>query len=334
MKKIFQAFLQYVLPLALGLGLFWWVMKDQNFSEIVAIFRGADYRWLFASFCFAIISHWARAQRWKLLLEPIGYDLPIVKSFIGVMVGYLANLLVPRMGEVTRCAVVQKMHGIPANVSFGTVVMERIVDVIILFSLVVGVVLLEFDKIGKMVLGIFSDKLKSLQNLYIFAIIGVLLLIIVAFIIYKMREKLLAIPFVVKVKNFSVGVFEGLQSIRKVKNMPLFVFYTLLIWFMYYMMAYVLFFCRPETENLGLIAGGVILVMGGIGMAAPVQGGVGAYHLLVSQALMFYGIEAGFGKDFATFMHTVQTGIVFFVGLLAFLASFFFKKEENKEVNT
>ena len=125
MKKIFQAFLQYVLPLALGLGLFWWVMKDQNFTEIAAIFRGADYRWLFASFCFAIISHFARAQRWKLLLEPIGYDLPITKSFIGVMVGYLANLLVPRMGEVTRCAVVQKMHGIPANVSFGTVVIDR-----------------------------------------------------------------------------------------------------------------------------------------------------------------------------------------------------------------
>jgi len=156
----------------------------------------------------------------------------------------------------------------------------------------------------------------------VIALLGISLL----YYLYRQREKLLQKPLAKKIWAFLQDIAQGVKSIRHVRQKGAFIGFTVLIWLMYYVMAYVLFFCFPETGQLGLMAGMSILIMGGIGMAAPVQGGIGTYHILVSQTLLAYGIAQSQGIAFAAFMHAMLTAVIVIFGGLAFLISVFLKK--------
>lgn len=332
MKTLLKSLLAYVLPLGIGIFLFWYVVIRQvSLEELLSTFREAKPGWIAASFFFGLLSHWARAYRWKYLLEPLGYRVSGFRAFIAVMVGYFANLLVPRMGELARCGVLQKAEGVPAQSALGTVVSERIIDVIILFSLVVSISIIEFEHLGKLVLGVVGAKLQGLaqSGTTFYLIVGAILCLgaAFAFYLYRRREQLLQKPLAKKIWSFLQDIVQGVKSIRHVRQKGAFIGFTALIWLMYYVMAYVLFFCFPETSQLGLMAGMSILIMGGIGMAAPVQGGIGTYHILVSQTLLVYGIAQSQGIAFAAFMHAMQTAVIVIFGGLAFLISIFLKKK-------
>lgn len=316
----------------MGIGLLYYlfqIIDTEGFAERIG---GLNYSWIFLSIALSLISHWARAYRWNLMLESQGYSLRTPRSFLAVMSGYFANLLVPRMGEVFRCMVLKRTDDVPVNNSFGAVVAERVLDLIILITLIGTVLLLEKQKIQNFVTdyftGNFSEFIEGIPGYLPWAVVAGLAIIWGLFFAY--RKKLRKSGLYMKARDFINGGIEGFMSIRKVRKPLHFWVSTVVIWFMYYLMSYVIVFTMPETSNLPAIAGLSILMMGGIGMAAPVQGGFGTYHLMVSAVLVIYGIGESDGLFFATVLHSSQTLAVIVFGGLSALTALFIPKRSAK----
>lgn len=277
MKARILTFFKYALPLVVAfLLLKFYVFKQISLSEMVGKFGEANYYYVGLSGIFLMLAHISRSYRWNLLLQPVGYRPGLFQTFLAVMVGYFANLILPRMGEVTRCGLLQRMERVPVNTAFGTVVAERIFDVIMLLLLLGLTFILEFKRLSNFFIDFFTSKFSGLtqlsQNLYI--IITCLIILSLAFliIIYKYRAKFSQIAFLSKIRTFVKGMMEGVLSVRKLDRKWDFVLQTILIWVCYYGASYSLTFALPDTERLSMLAGLTILMMGGLGMAAPVQG--------------------------------------------------------------
>ncbi len=321
MKSRVLNILKYLLFVGLAASLFYWVYKDQDFDELLRVIASADPVWIAASVVFSWVSHYFRALRWQIALQPSGWNIPSGKGFLAVMIGYLANLIVPRLGEAVRCGTAKNITNVPFRYSFGAVIGERAVDLVFLISLIGFTVLVEFDRIGNFLV----DKLAFTQEkmVYLFLIIAVagLLGAGILVLIYRSRHRLAAFPFYHKLAEFLIGLKEGFTSVLKLNRRQL-VGYVLLsvgIWVLYYYMTYVLFFSLPETNNLSMLCGLTVLVMGGIGLVIPTPGGVGSYHLFVSYTLVSYGLTETVGKSFAFLMHSTQTLSIIVVGVLSFL---------------
>lgn len=327
--------LRYLVPLFLAIALMWFVFKDIDLELMFQKLRSADPFWLGCSFVVLLLAHAMRAWRWQMLLEPIGPRPAFFDTYVSVLTGYFANYILPRMGEVTRAGTLYKLEGIPVNAGFGTVVAERIFDVITLLLLIGLNFLLEFDRLS----GFFSDFLgskipggNSSVLLLSLAVVGVAGLV-GAWLLWRneaVRTRLMANPLVAKITGFVGGMLEGLLSIRKLKNPGLFVLSTVLIWVFYYYSSYVLFFCIPETANLGWLAGLTVLVIGALSMTVPTQGGIGAYHLLVGSVMGLYGLSQSDGITLATFIHGSQMLLMLLVGALAFLVVLFKRRAQGK----
>jgi uncharacterized protein (TIRG00374 family) len=321
--------LRYIISLGLAGGLIWFVFKDINLADMLSRFAQADWRWIALSSFLLLCAHVTRAWRWGMLMEPLGYKPKLFNSSISVLTGYFANYIVPRMGEVTRCGTLYRLEKIPVNLSFGTVVAERIFDVIILLGLIGLNFVLEFDRLSSFFTDIFQSKIQGNGQatsgpgvILILAGVVLLTIIVAAIVILKndsLKNRILQNPIVQKITAFLTGMLEGLLSVRKLKNPGLFFLSTAIIWICYYLVSYVLFFCIPETSQLGVLAGLTLLVVGSIGMAAPTQGGIGAYHLLVGSVMILYGLTQKDGITLATFIHGTQMLFMLVVGALAFL---------------
>jgi uncharacterized protein (TIRG00374 family) len=328
-----KSFFKYSIPLGAAVFLLWYVYKDTDFSSMMNDFRGADFTWIFISIIPAVVSHLSRARRWILLLEPIGYKPGLYTTFLAVMSGYFVNLLVPRMGEVSRCGVLQNTEKIPLNTSFGTVVAERAFDFIMLLLLIGLAFVIEFDTLSEFLGPLFSDKFSAMQENFArsFAILAVVVVLGVVFagMAYYFRKKLLAIGAVVKARSFAMGMLEGIISVRKMEKKWEFLFHTLLIWFCYFWMFYLVFFAMPSTTTLGFSAGIALFVIGSLAMVAPVQGGVGAYHFMVGAGFMLYGLTKSDADAAALLMHTSQTIFVILLGGLCFFLSFLMARKNK-----
>lgn len=342
MKKV----LQYAISLGLAGGLLWYVFKD---IDLVAMFNRlgeADWRWIAVSFVVTFIAHIVRAWRWRMLMEPLGYTPSASNTLVAVLTGYFANYIVPRMGEVTRCGTLYRLDKVPVNLGFGTVVAERIFDVLTLLVLIALNFLLEFDRLSSFFLEFFSSKLNKEDGqetltswLLTAAVLGLVVIAVFGFLLFRnraFREKFLANALVKKVVDFGKGMLDGLLSIRRLKSPGLFILSTVLIWICYYYASYVLFFCVPETAGLGMLAGLTLLVIGSIGMTAPTPGGIGAYHLLVGNVMLLYGLTKQDGIALATFVQGSQMVLMLALGAVAFLIVLFKRgkspKEEQQEV--
>ncbi|MCU0443490.1 MAG: flippase-like domain-containing protein [Microscillaceae bacterium] len=327
--RFFAQLLKYLLPLILSIGLLGYAFQKISFQAVVEPFMRANYFWIGISGILAIISHLARAARWQLAIAPLGYSMRLFPAFIAVMVGYFMNFVIPRAGEFARCAMIQRLEKVPADKAFGTVVIERIIDVLMLGVLCLVLLLVEFSRLSKFFLDFFETKIGSLLGLWYLGLLAVILaglLAVLAVVYWQNIKKWRFFPFFQKL---FLNIWQGMVSIRRVKNPLLFIAYTLLIWLMYYLMAYVLFFCFPETSNLDMWFAYLILIMGTIGMATPVQGGFGAYHLLVGSVFALRGLSAEQGVVLATFMHTVQTVFILIIGGLCFGASWFWQTKKS-----
>jgi glycosyltransferase 2 family protein len=330
--------IKYTVSLAIAGGLLWYVFKDIDLGAMFEAFQKADYRWIIVSGLLTILAHWSRAYRWSLLMEPVVGRRPgAFDTTVAVLTGYFANLIIPRMGEVTRCGTLNRLEGVPVNISFGTVVAERIFDALALLFLIAATFLLEFDRLSTFFLDFFSSKVNvsGLQNnpLPIIILVGIVLgMALLAWFLYgRYKEVLQQKPIYQKITAFTGGLVEGVLSVRKLKNPGAFLFHTVLIWTTYYFMSYVLFFSLPQTSGLSMLAGLTILIMGGIGMAAPVQGGIGPFHLLVGNALVLYGLTQQDGIVLATFMHAVQTIVTLLLGGISFLIVLFRSNRSTTE---
>jgi hypothetical protein len=248
------------------------------------------------------------------------------------MVGYFVNLLLPRMGEISRCGILKRTDDVPITTSLGTVVAERIIDVISVFFVIALTLLLEFQQLKDFFFGFVTSTFENfnfLNLLMILGIIGVVILIIVL-LVWTRREKLGQYSLFQKIKAFAQELLKGLTSTRRLNNRTGFWVSTVLLWILYYLMSYTVFFTLPETSHLGLLAGLAVLTMGSLGMAAPVQGGIGTFHVLVSGVLVLYGISEPDGVLFATLTHGIQTLSFVVFGGISFLISMLISRRKAK----
>jgi uncharacterized protein (TIRG00374 family) len=247
------------------------------------------------------------------------------------MVGYFANLLLPRMGEITRCAILKKTDNVPIPASFGTVISERIIDLLLLLLLIFLTIIIEFNTL-RTFLTDYINWIIAGFNLTNYLVLGGVLLFMILIGIYLFRrnkDSIRSSNFYKKLRPILYDLISGLKSIRNVNEKTAFFVSTALIWILYYLMSYIIVFSFPETSNLDFFAGLSILMAGGLGMAAPVQGGIGTYHAFVGGVLMLYGISKEDGVLFATLLHTSQFVSIVVFGGISFIISLFLHKNPN-----
>ena len=330
MKKLRSVF-KYIFTLIIAFGLLWYVFRDLDLKILFDKIKKANFTFVYISIALSLISHFLRGYRWTLLLKPIHYKVNSFRAFIAVMVGYFANLLLPRMGEITRCAILKKTDNVAIPASFGTVISERILDMILLVILIFSTIIIEFRVLRNFLIEFFSSAVSNF-NIWNYLILGgiIAILILVGIFLYqKNKVSIKSSNIYKKIRPLISDLINGLVSIKKVKEKWTFYISTLMIWVLYYLMSYIIVFSFPETSGLDFFAGLSILMAGGLGMAAPVQGGIGTYHAFVGGVLMLYGISKEDGVLFATLLHTSQLVSITIFGGISFLISLFLYKNPN-----
>ncbi len=315
MKNNNKQFIKVFIFLTIGGFIFWLVYRGVDVNHIKSVLKNdVNYWWVLLSLIFGLISHISRTLRWQMLMEPLGKKPSFKNSFLAVMVGYLMNLVIPRMGEISRCGVVSKYEGMSFTKLIGTVVTERIIDIVMMLILTVFVFFAQFDHIAQ-----FLDNNPEIkQNIINFSFspiaISIAVIMIVGVCVFLKRSKL---GIVKRINNTLRNFSDGLKTILSMKNKWLFIFHSVFIWVMYFLMLYVVFFSLDFTSHLTSMVGLTVFVMGAYGMVAPVQGGIGAWHFMVIQALMVYGIDKGDSQIFAFLAHTSMNIMIVIVGLLS-----------------
>lgn len=330
LKKI----LQFALPLVLGVVILYFVFRGQDSTAIKNTLANANYGWIVASSLAALVSHWLRAKRWTMLMEPLGETASSAVAFHAVMFGYLANLAFPRMGEVTRCGAIARHSKLPVNGIIGTVIIERAIDLLMLVAITGITVLMNFDLLQRPMFKVV-DRFSALQPLGLAWYYWVVLLLVAGLIglwYYFKTIRHLDYPWLIKVRGFARGIFAGFKSITALRKPVLFWLYTLGIWLGYYLMTYLCVFAFDTTSMLNPNEGLLILVSGSFGMVAPVQGGIGAYHAVISKLLEVLpgrNISAADALSFATLTHAAQTLLMLVVGLISMLWLFLKKRNHG-----
>lgn len=305
--------------------------KNMSLENILEGLQTVEYGWVILSIAISILSHWLRAYRWTLLLNTQGYQPSVFTAYLSLMTGYLANMAIPRMGEVARCTVLSREEKIPVSFSFGTVITDRLLDLLMLALLTVFLLLMEFDLLESFFSSFMSEKAPILLDLWPYLILtGVIGLGTIIYLIRRAKNAENQNSFLFKVSKFVSDMVSGIVAIRRVKKQGLFWLSTLAIWASYYLMLYVISFGFEPTDDLSLMAGVAVLVMGSLGMAAPVNNGIGAYQALVASILVLYGIEQSDGLVFAVVSHGSQIFAVIIIGFLSLLILNFRKRKKNR----
>ncbi len=299
--------LKIVLPLALGSFLVWYSLSDISLETLGNYFKEANYSFIFLGLFFGILSHLSRAYRWKFMLEPLGFKPKFTNSILAVLVGYLVNLAIPRAGEISRATVMTNYEKIPFEKAFGTIVAERIADLIMMLSIVAITLFVQYDFIYDLLTKNFNPLKISIG----FAVL------IVGFYIFTSFVKKATSGFLLKIKTFVSGLIEGVTSIFKMKNKWAFIFHTVFIWAMYVAMFWATI---PAIEGLNVPFGGILIgfIAGGFSIAAT-NGGIGLYPIAVASALALFDIPAETATAFGWIMWTAQTAMIVIFGGLAFL---------------
>lgn len=321
-KKLLDVF-KIVFFLSLGVFFIWLFMHNltsEEKNDIYSSFLSANYFWIIVSILIGVLSHYSRAARWKLLLKPMGYQPSMKNTFMAVMIGYFANMALPRLGEVTRCGILTRYEKIPLQKSFGTVVTERAIDLISLMLAFILTFALNLDKLAKFketsIIRNIQERYNNMENpSTIYYLTGIVILVIV-FLFWRFRHKISNNKIYKKIKEILLGFVEGLKSLTKIDRPLLFIFHSINIWFMYLIMTWIVFFCIPETTHLGLDAGLAALVFGSIGIIL-VQGGIGIYPWIVAEILLLYSIPETKGYAVGWLSWTGQTAMIILFGLLS-----------------
>ncbi|MFN7259600.1 MAG: lysylphosphatidylglycerol synthase transmembrane domain-containing protein [Cyclobacteriaceae bacterium] len=333
MKSTLRSLLQYVGMIALTALLLWLSLRGLTLGEgenksdfLWKAWQNSNKGYLGLMALVAILSHLLRAERWRMLLVPTGNKVGLTNSFLSLMIGYLVNLAVPRGGEVSRCYNLYKLEKTPVEVSFGTVVVERMVDVICLLLLIAFSFFAEWQKLKKFIdsLNFSSGEGFSISPWMVVVVIGGVIFVAAIFFLRKNKKLLKIIE----------GFKEGLLAIFKMQNKGLFIAYSLGIWLLYFLMSYLVIKAFPETEDLGFSAVLTLFAVGSIAMAAPLPGGAGSYHTLVPLALvMLYNLPQADAVAFVFIFHGWQTILMILMGVLSLIASYLiikWRKQKEK----
>ena len=312
MKTRIRKFLSLTIPLLIGLGIIYYqytTLSSDELEKIKISFIKANYFYIYLSLFIALFGFWSRAYRWKFALQHLGYKTKFHNDLLTVCVSYLINLTIPRSGEISRAALLKKYEGVPFDKAFGTIVAERIVDMLIFLLFVAIGFLLRFDTLYQYLIN---------NGVQFETLIGLLVAGFVLFILFILIWIYAEWSIILKLKQKLSGLIEGMQSVLKMKDKWKYIFHSFFIWFSYLAMFYVTIFALPETSEISFD----IVVMGFIFGTLAVgftNGGLGAYPLAVASIFSLYGISEGIGTAFGYLIWVSQTLLTIFLGLLSYL---------------
>lgn len=289
--------------------------KDQNLTKIWLEIKSANYLWVAISAITVWFAHVLRALRWRMLYTSISYKVSFWSAYHAVFIGYLANLALPRFGEIAKCSVIKKTDNVPLFASIGTVITERLFDIVILLLTGVALLLFQYDLVYEFLNGsIYNNISKRFAGVDYFWLVGAILLFILlaGLVVYLLRNR-----FSNKFLRILVSLKQGFTSYHKLKHKSIFLAYTFGIWALYFLSMYFAFFAIEATASLGLNVAFTALVFSSFAMVAPVQGGIGVFHWMVAQALLLHLVPFNDGLAYATILHSSQLLLILVLGSLS-----------------
>ena len=313
------------MPLVLGAAILYWMYRGEDWQQIRHVMTDEmDWTWMLLSFPFGILAQMFRGWRWRQTLEPVGEKPRASTSIHAIFLSYAASLVIPRVGEFTRCGVLKRYDDVSFPKALGTVVTERAIDSLLVMSITAIVILLEMSTFGTF----FQKTGTNLHDILhgfswagylVVAICGVAMLILLHYLLRKLS-------IYDKVRATLSGIWQGVISLKDVKNISLFTFFTIGIWLSYFLHYYLTFFCFDFTADLGLGCALVTFIVGSIAVIVPTPNGAGPWHFAVKTMLILYGVADEHALYFVLIVHTVQTLLVVALGIYAWLALNFTKR--------
>lgn len=318
--KTRSVILKILMPLVLGAGILYWMYRGEDWQTILHVATDEmDWTWMLLSFPFGILAQMFRGWRWRQTLEPVVQEHPRTSVLLhSIFLSYAASLVIPRVGEFTRCGVLKRYDGVSFPKALGTVVTERAIDSLLVMGITAIVLLLEMSTFGTF----FRKTGTNLHSILhgfswagylVVAICAVAILILLHFLLRKLS-------IYDKVRATLRGIWQGVISLKDVRNIPLFVFFTLGIWVSYFLHYYLTFFCFDFTADLGMGCALVTFIVGSIAVIVPTPNGAGPWHFAVKTMLILYGVADEKALYFVLIVHTVQTLLVVALGIYAWLA--------------
>lgn len=324
MRKSLIQTIKFLIFFVIGIILLWLAFRNVETRKLIAGLQDADYKWVILSVIFGLFAYLSRTRRWVLLIKPLGYDPSFKNSFFSLMTGYLANLALPRLGEITRCVALGKKEKIPVDQLFGTVVIERTIDLISLLSITFALILQRGEQINQFLkVSILIPLQQKVFSMFGFTwlvwLVLLIAMILALFLLVKFRHRLRKIRFFAKIIDTVKGFVNGLKTIIHLKNKWEFIFHTVFIWFNYTLMTWIVVYAIDSTSHLTFSDSIFLLVIGGLAMSAPVQSGLGAFHYIISRGLAFVkGVKIEDGLVYAFLTHESQLIFVVIVGTISF----------------
>ncbi|WP_410524407.1 lysylphosphatidylglycerol synthase transmembrane domain-containing protein [Prevotella sp. khp7] len=331
MKNIMTNAAKIIFPILLGGAILYWMYRGEDFGRISHVLTNEmNWTWMLLSFPFGILAQMFRGWRWKQTLEPIDEHPRTSTSLYAVFLSYAVSLMIPRIGEFTRCGVLKRYDGVSFSKALGTVVTERAIDALVVGGITGLTLLFElsvfgtfFDKTGTSLDTIFN---KFSATGYLVTAVCVIAILILVHVLFQ------SLNIYSKVKATIGSIWQGIISLKGVKNQPLFIFFTLGIWVSYFLHYYLTFFCFDFTEHLGLGCAMVTFVVGSIAVIVPTPNGAGPWHFAVKTMLILYGVIDEHALYFVLIVHTVQTLLVVALGVWAWAALSFTKRINSKTI--
>ncbi len=318
-SKTINHIFKIALSLCLGGAILYWMYRDFDFKRIEhVVLHEMNWWWMFLSFPFGILAQAFRGWRWKQALAPLGEHPRTSVAVNSIFLSYAVSLIVPRIGEFARCGVLKRWDGVPFPKALGTVVTERAIDSLLVL-IIVGLTFLSqfavFDKFFQKTGTRLDDILAGFTSTgwLVTFVCGIAVLILLHFLVKKLS-------IYNKVKDMFKGLMQGVTSVKHVRNTPLYIFFTIAIWGSYFLHYYLTFFCFGSTSDLGIDCAMVTFIVGSIAVVVPTPNGAGPWHFAVKTMLILYGVASNDALFFVLIVHSVQTLLVVFLGLYAWLA--------------
>jgi len=301
-------------------------------QELIGDMKSASVPGIALSFLFGYLAIVSRGIRWLIILEPMGYKPNAWRSIHSVAFGYFANTFVPRSGELARCAALNQTDDVPVDKLFGTVISERVVDMLMLIvflSIAVFTNLDAFERLLGNMTGNDASKEDGLGlGFWFFAV-----LVLAGVLVILFRKKLAQTKLFLKVKGFITGVMEGLSSVLKMKRKGAFIFHTVFIWIMYFLMAFVIYMSIDATSHMSIFQALFVMVAGGFGMILPAPGGIGAYHWSVKLGFIAIGLSGTLGFAVANVLWLTQTVMIVLAGGIGYLLLMFYRIKRDRKAD-
>lgn len=305
-----------LLPIILGGVILWWMYRGEDFSAISHVLTDEmDWTWMLLSFPFGILAQALRGWRWCQTLEPVTGQTRKSVATYSIFLSYAASLVVPRIGEFTRCGVLKRWEGISFTKALGTVVTERMVDMLLMLIIIGIALLVEMSTFGTFFRQTGTD-ISGILGRFSWAgwLVTIVCLLAIGILVFILMRR---IEFYKKVKTTISDIWQGVTSLRNVRSLPLFTLMTIGIWVCYFLHYYLTFFCFDFTQHLSLSCAFVTFVVGSIAVIVPTPNGAGPWHFAVKTMLILYGVQEVQALYFVLIVHTIQTLLVIFLGVYA-----------------